>query len=153
MQNKRRFNTTAAGIAGGVIVILILVLGTLWMGNGASRDTQDAVRQVNRFYLDELADRREQVVASNLQDNIDKVRIAVGSMTEENRRDLAHLREYQGHIITLFGLSRFAFMDTEGAVYTFDEGRRAAAPGEFRFDAGLDRPMIYARYLETDNNA
>ena len=151
MQNKRRFNTTAAGIAGGVIVILILVLGTLWMGNGASRDTQDAVRQVSRFYLDELADRREQVVASNLQDNIDKVRIAVGSMTEENRRDLAHLREYQGHIITLFGLSRFAFMDTEGAVYTFDEGRRAAAPGEFRFDAGLDRPMIYARYLETDS--
>ena len=84
----------AVGVTGGVFVILMLVLGTLWMSNGASHDTQEAVRQVSRFYLDELADRRGQVVASNLNDNIEKVRIAVGSMTADSRKDLTSLRAY-----------------------------------------------------------
>ncbi len=150
MHHKPKISMVAVGVTGGVFVILMLVLGTMWMSNGASHDTQEAVRQVSRFYLDELADRRGQVVASNLSDNIEKVRIAVGSMTADSRKDLTSLRAYQGQIITLFGLSRFAFMDTEGTVYTYDDGRREPAPGEFRFDAHLERPMIYASSLDTD---
>ena len=60
-----------AALIGGVIVAVILVFGTMWMGRIAKKDTEDAVRSVSLLYLDELAGRREQVVASNLKNSID----------------------------------------------------------------------------------
>ena len=47
-------------LAGGLIIILVLMLGTMQMGRKARQDTEDAVRSVSLMYLDELAGRREQ---------------------------------------------------------------------------------------------
>jgi hypothetical protein len=82
-ENKSR-NTVAVAVAGGLILILILVLGTLWMGQTARRDTEAAVRSVSLLYLDELAGRREQVVAENLQDRISDMRTALELMTDDD---------------------------------------------------------------------
>ncbi|MBQ7424664.1 MAG: hypothetical protein IJV21_00165, partial [Lachnospiraceae bacterium] len=62
ISNSRNLMTVA--IAGGFVVALILVLGTIWSGEMARSDTQQAVRNVSLLYLEELASRREQVVAS-----------------------------------------------------------------------------------------
>ena len=64
---SRRKNTALIAIIGLVAVMVILLLGTLWTGRSARKDTEDAVRAVSLLYLDELAGRREQVVAENLQ--------------------------------------------------------------------------------------
>ena len=53
-------NTVAVTIVGGIIVMLVLVLGTIWMGQNARRDNEEAVRSVSLLYLDELAGRCEE---------------------------------------------------------------------------------------------
>ena len=54
----KRGSIITIGICGGLIVLLIFVFGSMWMGQGAQRDTDEAVHKVSLLYLDELADRR-----------------------------------------------------------------------------------------------
>ena len=71
MREKQNTNKTALFIVLGAAAIgAILLLCTIWMGRMAQKDTESAVRSVSLLYLDELAGRREQVVADNLRDRI-----------------------------------------------------------------------------------
>ena len=115
---SRRKNTVTIGIIGGVIVMLILVLGTIFMGMAARRDTEQAVRSVSLLYLDELAGRREQVVANNLQGRIGDIEAALELLTPEDLQDEAHLQAYQARMKRLFLLERFAFVDEDGLIHT-----------------------------------
>lgn len=106
------------GIIGGLIVIAIFVVGTISTGRAAHRDTEDAVHSVSSFYLDELAGRREQVVAFNLQKEIEDLQVAVGLLTEEDLSDAEHLQAFQARMKSLYRLDKFAFVDTDGIIYT-----------------------------------
>ena len=117
---KRQSNISTIAVIGGVIVLVIFVIGTFWMGRIARRDTEEAVRSVSLMYLDELAGRREQVVANNLQDKIDVIYTAVDMLTEEDLSDKEHLEAYQRRMRKLYSLEKFAFVDTEGVIYTAD---------------------------------
>ena len=114
-KNSRTRNAVIVGI---LIVIIIVVAGSLWMGRAARQDTDDAVRAVSLLYLDELAGRREQVVHSNLRNNIDTINVAVELMTDEDLSDDEHRQAYQRRIKTLYNLERFAFVGKSGTVYT-----------------------------------
>ncbi|MBQ9156929.1 MAG: response regulator [Eubacterium sp.] len=118
MKNEKRQSAIWIIIAGGIAVALILIWGTIWMGRGAKQDTETAVRSVSLLYLDELAGRREQVVASNLQKNISDLKTAIGLMTEDDLSDEDHLKAYQARMKKLYGLEKFAFVDTRGLIYT-----------------------------------
>ncbi|MBR1828829.1 MAG: hypothetical protein IJ781_04885, partial [Atopobiaceae bacterium] len=118
MEGSRRRVTTVAAIAGILAVAAILVLGTIWMGRSASRDTERAVRSVSLLYLDELAGRREQVVASNLQESISNMQVAIGLMTDDDLSDMEHLQAYQARMKQLYKLEKFAFVDADGLIYT-----------------------------------
>ena len=59
MKSSNALKTMVMTIAGGLAVALMLVIGTVWTGRSASRDTEKAVRNVSILYLDELAGRRE----------------------------------------------------------------------------------------------
>ena len=118
MKEKRQNTLALIAIAGGLLVGLILILGTAMNGRTARRDTEEAVRSVSLLYLDELAGRREQVVEDNLQSNIETAQIAIGLMEPEDLRDEAHLQAYQARMKQLFHLDKFAFVDTEGLIYT-----------------------------------
>lgn len=83
-RDSRQVNTARIAVIGGLIVMPALVLTTVWMGRSAGRDTEDAVRTVSLLYLDELAGRREQVVAENLQDRFFDMQTALDLMTEED---------------------------------------------------------------------
>ncbi len=115
---RKRSKTLPIAVIGGVIVILILVLGTFWMSQNARRDTEQAVRTVSLLYLDELAGRREQVVASNLQGRISDMRTGLDLMTEQDLSDKEHLEAYQAKMKRIFSLERFAFVDADGLIYT-----------------------------------
>ncbi|MBQ9196778.1 MAG: response regulator [Clostridia bacterium] len=116
--NAHKRSIAAVSVAAGVILALILILGTVWMGQSGKRDSEKAVRSVSLLYLDELAGRREQVVANNLQDKIGVIRTALELMTDEDLSDRAHLQAYQARIKRLFVLEKFAFVDTDGQIYT-----------------------------------
>ena len=118
MEKRFKGNTVRVAFIGGTITLLILLIGTIWMGQSATRDTSEAVHSVSLLYLDELAGRREQVVEKNLQDNIQVIRIAVSSLTEDDLHDLEHLEDFQRRMKALFHLEKFAFVDDGGLIYT-----------------------------------
>ena len=118
MKDRKRSNITGIAAAGAAVVLVILVLGTIWMGQSARKDTQDAVRTVSNLYLDELAGRREQVVESNLQNKIRDLRVAVSLMEQSDLSDMEHLQNYQSRMKQLYNLDKFAFVDSRGRIYT-----------------------------------
>ena len=130
----RRNNTVVIVSVGILLVALILVGGTLWMGSSASKGTDQAARNVSLLYLDELAGRRKQVVENSLQGKIDDICIAVDLMTQEDLSDSDHLRAYQAKMKRLFNLDKFAFVDTHGAVYTALEGRQTGMIDQYQFN-------------------
>ena len=117
MKTTEKNHTTQIVIIGSLLLALILVAGTIWMGHSAKKDTEDAVRSVSLLYLDELAGRREQVVEDNLRGKVDTIRIAIDLMTEEDLSDKAHLESYQTRMKRLYTLDKFAFVDTDGLIY------------------------------------
>ena len=117
---KRKKNIPAilVGIIGGLIVISIFAVGTIIMGGSAHTDTSKAVHSVSRFYLDELAGRREQVVASNLKREIEDLEVVVGLMTDDDLSSSENLQAFQARMKKLYRLEKFAFVDTDGIIYT-----------------------------------
>ena len=118
-KHKHKQNSlTAIASAGITVVALILILSTVWMGQNAKNGTKSAVHSVSLLYLDELTGRREQVVANNLKDKIEVIRVAVSLMTEDDLKDAKHLQAYQSRMKKLFRLDKFAFVDRNGLIYT-----------------------------------
>jgi signal transduction histidine kinase/DNA-binding response OmpR family regulator len=141
--------TALVAVIGAVILAAVLIGGTVWMGRSAHRDATDAAHSVSLLYLDELAGRREQVVEDNLKDNINVIRIAIGMITEEDLSDLDHMQAYQRRVKQLFSLERFAFVDTDGLVYTADEGVRDEMD-QYGFDyLTLSGPEIFVKNLDS----
>ncbi|MBR2804683.1 MAG: response regulator [Eggerthellaceae bacterium] len=145
MESKKRNLTTPIAIVGGALVLIILVLGTVWMGQSARHDTEQAARSVSLLYLDELAGRREQVVEDNLKNNINVINVAVTMIDENDLSDLDHLHSYQRNMKQLFNLDRFAFIDENNLMYTANEGILSDA-SQFAFDyQALSEPGITIR--------
>ena len=118
MSNSGKNLTTTITIVGCLVLALVLVVGAIWTGQSAKKDTENAVRSVSLLYLDELAGRREQVVENNLRDKVNTVLVAIDLMTEEDLSDKAHMEAYQTRMKRLYSLDRFAFVDTDGLIYT-----------------------------------
>jgi len=118
MNHKRRNYTATIAVVGSLVLAVVLVAGTMWIGYHAQTDIQKAVRSVSLLYLDELAGRREQVVEDNLQEKIQTIRVAIDLMTSEDITDKDHLEAYQTRIKQLYKLDKFAFVDTDGLIYT-----------------------------------
>lgn len=103
---------------GCVIVAAILLLGTVITGRNASEDTEAAVHAVSMMYLDELAARRGQVVSSTLSNYAASMDAAVGLLTPHDLASIENLQAYQARMKQLYGLEKFAFVDSDGMIYT-----------------------------------
>ena len=115
---EKKKNTTKAALIGGIAVLIIVVAGTIWLGQEAKHDTDSAVRSVSLLYLDELAGRREQVVAANIKSNIETIQVAADLMTDEDLQDEEHRQAYQRRMKALYHLDRFAFVGESGTIYS-----------------------------------
>ena len=122
--NTQKKSVASVTVVGGIILMLILILGTVWMGRTAKRSTDEAVHSVSLLYMDELVGRREQVVEDTLSDKIKATETALELMTDEDLKDAAHLQAYQAKMKRLFVLEKFAFVDTDGLIYTANGIRR-----------------------------
>ncbi len=118
MKNGRKNDFVGIAIAGSLIVAVILIFGTFILGKNAGRDTEKAVRNVSLLYLNELAGRREQVVASILENYKNNMDIAVGLLEKSDLASIENLQQYQARMKQLYNLEKFAFIDTNGLIYT-----------------------------------
>ena len=150
MEKQKRRSIMSVAFIGGISVAVILILGTIWMGRSASRDTESAVRNVSLLYLDELAERREQVVASTLSDYIGDMDIALGLMEKDDLKNTENMRAYQARMKQLYGLEKFAFVDTDGLIYT-SRGMRTDID-RYSFDyKNLTEPEVSIKNLDSNN--
>ena len=147
---RRKKRTTVIAVIGIIVILLILVFGTIWVGRSAKADTESAVRSVSLLYLDELAGRREQVVASNLQEKINVINTALELMTEDDLSDMDHLQAYQAQMKQLFNLERFAFVDEDGLIYTSLGTQKDIDQYKFDYRA-IDGPEISIKNLESED--
>ena len=116
--NDKNNATTKIAIIGSIFIALFLIVGTLWIGQQAKMDNDRAVRIVSTLYLDELAGRREQVVENNLNHRIADLYTAVELMSEDDLSDMEHLQAYQARMKRIYSVEKFAFVDSEGIIYT-----------------------------------
>ncbi|MBR6056577.1 MAG: response regulator [Victivallales bacterium] len=107
-----------AAMAGGIAVALIMIIGTVWIGRDASQSTINAVRSVSLLYLNELAERRKKVAEDVLNNNFLRLKVATNMMGEDDLKDIEHLQAFQKRMKKLFKLDKFAFVDTNGLIYT-----------------------------------
>lgn len=111
-------NTTKIVVIGGLVIAVLLVLTTIWTGSSSKHSTERAVHAVSNFYLQELAGRREQVVSSNLANSIENMHDALDLLNEEDLSDMEHLQAFQARMKKLYTVEKFAFVDTNGLIYT-----------------------------------
>ena len=131
-------------VIGSLLIAAILILGTYWSGQKAQQDTEKAVSSVSKLYLDELAGRREQVVSSALKRNIGNMQTAVSLLTNEDLSDTAHLQAYQQRMKQLYTLEKFAFVDTDGLIYTANGTMNDIDKYSFDYN-NIDTPEISVR--------
>ena len=137
----RGVDTTRTAIIGGIIVLVILIGSTIWMGQSAKKDTEEAVRAVSLLYLDELAGRREMVVENNMNEKIRDLGVAIELMDGSDLSDMEHLQAYQAKMKKLYNLEKFAFVDSDGLIYTSLGTRDNIADYKFDYDT-LSEPEI-----------
>ena len=119
MKTKKNDNSIlSTAIIGCAIVAVILTLGTFTLGNEAGNATQSAVRNVSLLYLSELAGRREQVVAAALDDYIRDMDAALGLIGKDDLASIDNLKAYRLRMKQLYDLDKFAFIDSNGLIYT-----------------------------------
>ena len=68
--------------------------------------------------MEELASRRAQFVESKLSDYVNSLKFAVNHLTPEDLSSEANFQSYQYRLKHVYGLERFAFVDSKGVVYT-----------------------------------
>ena len=117
-EKKNRLNSISIAAVGCFIIAVILTIGTFGLGRVAGNGTKVAVRNVSLLYLSELAGRREQVVSSILDDYIRDMDLAVGMLKDSDLSSVENFQEYQFRMKQLYDLDKFAFIDTNGVIYT-----------------------------------
>ena len=117
-ERLRTMPLITVGFLGVIAVTLIMIVGTIFLSGAARSDTERAIHSVSTLYLDELAGRREQVVANNLQNRIRDLKVSLSLMTKEDLSDMEHLQAYQAKMKKLYNLEKYAFVDDDGLIYT-----------------------------------
>ena len=147
---QKNLNSMRTLIIGGTLVVAILVVGTFWSGRVVNEDTETAVRTVSLLYLDELAGRREQVVASNLNNYVSNMDVAIGLLEKKDLSSVENLQNYQAGMKRLYGLEKFAFIDSNGLIYT-SRGTRTDID-KYNIDyKNLSEPKISVKNVDNDN--
>ncbi len=141
-----------AAIIGSLLIAAILIIGTYWSGQKAKQDTEKAINSVSKLYLDELAGRREQVVASALERNIGNMKTAISLLTDDDLSDIEHLQAYQQRMKQLYTLQKFAFVDTSGLIYTANGTMNDIAQYSFDYN-NISEPEISVRGNESGSKS
>lgn len=147
MGKEKKSNIIRIAIVGIIIILIILTVGTYTLSKSARKDTEDAVRNVSLLYLGELAERREQVVTSTLENYKRNLDVAIGLIGREDLESKESLQNYQLRMKQLYDLEKFAFIDSYGVIYT-SRGTRNDID-EYNLDyKNLTEPVIFIKRPE-----
>ena len=143
-ENKSGGRTTSVAIVGGAIIAVLLILSTLWINWSGQQATNDMVHSVSKAYLRELTDRREQGIASRINDNINDIETALKILTPEDLSSVEKLSAFLGKMRTIQGVDQFAFANADGQIFT-PEGLLPATDEYFFVHEIVAEPKIFTQ--------
>ena len=146
MKEKYNAKYIRLAVIGGIVFAAIMVFGTIWVGRSASADSSDAVRRVSLLFMGEMTERREQVVASTLEEYISNLDVALGLIQPSDIESIESLQAYQTRMKQLYDLEKFAFVDEDGLIYTSRGTRTDIDAYDFDYQ-NLDDAEISIRTL------
>ncbi|WP_176407181.1 hybrid sensor histidine kinase/response regulator [Fibrobacter sp. UWB4] len=122
---------------------IALIVGVIFLG-------YSAVQNISSMFMEELAGRREQFVESKLEDYINSLEFAVELLTTENLSSEKNFQSYQYRLKHVYGLERFAFVDSNGLIYTSNGIRNDIDLYDFDYK-NLSKPEISLKKAEDEN--
>ena len=128
---------------GNIIMAIALIVGVIFLG-------YSAVQNISSMFMEELAGRREQFVESKLEDYINSLEFAVDLLTTENLSSEKSFQSYQYRLKHVYGLERFAFVDSNGLIYTSNGIRNDIDLYDFDYK-NLSKPEISLKKAEDEN--
>ena len=128
---------------GNIVMAIALIAGFIFLG-------YSAVQNVSSMFMEELAERREQFVESKLEDYINSLEFAVELLTTENLSSEKNFQSYQYRLKHVYGLERFAFVDSNGLIYTSNGTRNDIDLYDFDYK-NLTKPVISLKKAEDEN--
>ena len=128
---------------GNIVMAIALIAGFIFLG-------YSAVQNVSSMFMEELAGRREQFVESKLEDYINSLEFAVELLTTENLSSEKNFQSYQYRLKHVYGLERFAFVDSNGLIYTSNGTRNDIDLYDFDYK-NLTKPVISLKKAEDEN--
>ena len=128
---------------GNIVMAIALIAGFIVLG-------YSAVQNVSSMFMEELAGRREQFVESKLEDYINSLEFAVELLTTENLSSEKNFQSYQYRLKHVYGLERFAFVDSNGLIYTSNGTRNDIDLYDFDYK-NLTKPVISLKKAEDEN--
>ena len=128
---------------GNIIMAIALIVGVIFLG-------YSAVQNISSMFMEELAGRREQFVESKLEDYINSLEFAVELLTTENLSSEKSFQSYQYRLKHVYGLERFAFVDSNGLIYTSNGIRNDIDLYDFDYK-NLSKPEISLKKAEDEN--
>ena len=128
---------------GNITIAIALILGVIYLG-------YSAVQNISSMFMEELASRREQFVESKIDDYINSLKFAVDLLTPENLSSEKNFQSYQYRLKHVYGLERFAFVDSNGLIYTSNGTRNDIDLYDFDYK-NLTKPEISLKKAEDEN--
>ncbi len=140
---KKKRNGAKDTAVGNIIIAIALIAGVIFLG-------YSAVQNISSMFMEELAGRREQFVESKLEDYINSLEFAVELLTTENLSSEKNFQSYQYRLKHVYGLERFAFVDSSGLIYTSNGTRSDIDLYDFDYK-NLTKPEISLKKAEDEN--
>ena len=109
-----------------------------------------AVQNISSMFMEELASRREQFVESKLNDYVNSLKFAVNHLTPEDLSSEDNFQAYQYRLKHVYGLERFAFVDSKGVIYTSSGTRDDIDLYDFDYKT-LSEPEISLKKVEGEH--
>ena len=113
---NKAFLLTAA--IGSLLIIAMVTANSIWSSKQTLVETEKAVSNVSRFYLDTMADRRAKAVSNQIDNEFSQMEKALSFIRDEEIETQEELRETLGKIENLLALYRLALVDQDDIVYT-----------------------------------
>ena len=126
-----------------ITIAISLIAGAIYLG-------YSAIQNISSMFVEELANRREQFIESKLDDYISSLQFAVELLTPENLSSEENFQSYQYRLKHVYGLERFAFVDSHGLIYTSSGTRDDISLYDFDYK-NLTKPEISLKKAEDEN--
>jgi len=139
---SKRNSVKETGI-GNIVLAFALILGFIFLG-------YSAVQNISSMFMEELAGRREQFVESKLTDYVNSLNFAVNHITPEDLASEESFQSYQFRLKHVYGLERFAFVDSRGVIYTSNGTRDDIDLYAFDYKT-LSKPEISLKKVEGEH--